>query len=96
VHAFSAGAIGTLILAVTTRASLGHSGRPLVVSRWIVLAYVLVTVGALLRVLVGVLNPGAGAGWIIASGSAWALAFVIFAVVYWPVLTRPRVDGRPG
>jgi uncharacterized protein involved in response to NO len=26
----------------------------------------------------------------------WAAAFGIYAVRYWPVLTRSRVDGQPG
>lgn len=30
------------------------------------------------------------------SGGLWALAIAIFAVIYWPILTRPRSDGAAG
>src|SRR5690606_8875266 len=50
-HALTAGVFGTMILAVMTRASLGHTGRPLIVSRAITVAYVLLTLGVSLRVL---------------------------------------------
>jgi uncharacterized protein involved in response to NO len=95
-HAFTAGAIGTMILAVTTRASLGHSGRTLEPSAWIVLAYVLVSAGALVRVLASLVSPSPSPAWIAVSGTLWIAAFVVFVIVYWPVLTQPRFDGRPG
>ncbi|HEX6979498.1 MAG TPA: NnrS family protein [Alphaproteobacteria bacterium] len=89
-HALTAGAIGTMILAVASRAALGHAGLPLVVSRGTVLAYVLVIAGAALRVLV----PSGVA--LIAAGALWSFGYALFAVIYWPILTRPRVDGLPG
>lgn len=95
-HAFTAGGIGTLVLAVTTRASLGHSGRELRVSAPVVMTYALVSLGALLRVTATFLPASTSLPWIVASGVLWALAFAGFAVLYWPVLTQPRVDGRPG
>jgi uncharacterized protein involved in response to NO len=33
---------------------------------------------------------------IVASGALWSGAYAVYAVRYWPVLTRPRVDGKPG
>jgi uncharacterized protein involved in response to NO len=33
---------------------------------------------------------------IVASAALWSAAFAIFSVRYWPVLTRPRLDGAPG
>lgn len=89
-HALTAGAIGTMILAVASRAALGHAGLPLVVSRGTVLAYALVIAGAVLRVLV----PSGAA--LIVAGALWSLGYALFAVIYWPILTRPRVDGLPG
>lgn len=89
-HALTAGAIGVMILAVASRAALGHSGRPLKPSTATVVAYWLVIAGALLRV-----------SWphphvVTTSGVLWALGFAVFSVVYWPILTRPRIDGQPG
>jgi uncharacterized protein involved in response to NO len=33
---------------------------------------------------------------IVISGVLWIAAFVIFAIIYTPILTQPRIDGRPG
>jgi uncharacterized protein involved in response to NO len=89
-HALSAGAIGTMIMAVASRAALGHAGLPLVVSRWTVLAYALVIAGALMRVFA----PHDHA--LIPAGVLWSLGYAVFAAVYGPILIRPRVDGLPG
>ena len=89
-HALSANAIGIMILAVASRAALGHSGRPLVTPKPTVVAYGLVVAGALVRVL---FPFGAG---IVLAGLLWSLGYALFAFDYWPILTRPRIDGRPG
>lgn len=95
-HAFGAGAAGTMILAVMTRAALGHTGRPLRVSRVVAFAYMLVTAAVLLRVF-GTLLPGLSYIQVVTlSGCGWVLAFVIFSLVYAPILMRSRADGRPG
>ncbi|MFO1127151.1 MAG: NnrS family protein [Rhodospirillales bacterium] len=88
-HALTANAIGIMVLAVASRAALGHSGRPLRVGRATVVAYVLVIAGGLLRVV----GP---AETIVAAGLLWAAGYAVFTAAYWPVLTRPRVDGLPG
>lgn len=90
-HAWTAGAMGTMTLAIMTRTSLGLTGRPRVVGWGTQLVYALVVIGALLRV-------GAGLGWtpqmaLHLAGTLWAAAFLGFAAVYWTVLTGPRV-GR--
>lgn len=95
VHALTAGSIGTMVLGVMSRAALGHSGRPLNVGKPIVAAYVLVSAGTVLRVAAPLL-PAAQMGLTHAGGSLWALAWAIFVVVYFPIVTRPRADGRPG
>jgi uncharacterized protein involved in response to NO len=95
-HALTYGAFGTMILAVMTRASLGHTGRPLVVARSIAVAYVLLTLGALLRVFGAAIAPERYLLLLTASGVLWTLAFLIFVVVYAPILTSPRIDGRQG
>lgn len=95
-HAVTAGAMATMVVAVMTRASLGHTGRLLQSSPAIVAIYLLVIAGALVRVL-GVLAPGET--YLLATVAAavlWALGFLLFAVVYFPVLTGPRPDGREG
>jgi uncharacterized protein involved in response to NO len=92
-HALTIGAIGTMTLAVMTRASLGHTGRPLQAGPATKAIYVLITVAALLRVL----SPLAGsrielALWL--AGTAWSGAFGLFVIRYGPALARPRVRDR--
>ncbi|CAK0766237.1 NnrS family protein [Gammaproteobacteria bacterium] len=93
-HALTAGCVATMILGVMSRAALGHSGRPLTPARLTVAAYLLVSLGAVMRVAAP-LTPVPVVLTLI-GGSAWTLAWVLFAIVYWPILTRPRIDGRPG
>ncbi|MCA9531729.1 MAG: NnrS family protein [Myxococcales bacterium] len=96
-HAFTAGAIGTMILAVMTRAALGHSGRTIVASPPIVIAYLLVVAGALVRVFTPELvAPAKYPQAVVIGGVIWAAGYLLFTVIYAPILIRPRVDGRPG
>lgn len=95
-HAFTAGAVGTMILAVMSRAALGHTGRPLRLHPATAIACALVTVGAAVRVFGPLLAPAAASALVIAGGLAFACGYFVFVVVYFPILTRPRVDGAPG
>lgn len=95
-HALAIGAIGTMTLAVMSRAALGHTGRPLVVAPATVAAYGLVSAAALVRILAPPLFPQLGAHAFAASGLLWSLAFICFTWVYAPILIRPRLDGQPG
>ncbi len=95
-HALTVGAIGGLTLGMMTRTSRGHTGRPLEAGRAELAAYLLVQLAALVRVFVPMLVPPLYLDALIVSGALWSLAFAVFVVAYWPVLTRPRVDGRPG
>lgn len=92
VHALAMGAIGSMILAVTTRVALGHTGRPLQAARLTVMAYCLFTLAVLARVF-GPLAGGSYFTWLDASATAWLLSFVLFSWVYWPILTGPGGDG---
>ncbi|HEX2842351.1 NnrS family protein [Hyphomicrobium sp.] len=93
-HAFGTGAIGTMILAIMSRASLGHTGRRIVASRAIVVAYHLVTLSAVLRIGGPLLAPEYAAPLLAAAGLAWIGAFLLFAIVYAPILTTPRVHTK--
>lgn len=95
-HALTLGAIGGLTMGMMTRTAKGHTGRPLVADGFEVAAYGLVMAAALVRVAGGALLPGAYVATVAASAALWSLAFAIYAVRYWPVLTRPRLDGKPG
>jgi len=93
IHALTAGAMATMILAVMTRATLGHTGRELRSNAATIFLYLLVTLGAALRVVTpfGLFDYTAG---IELAGLAWTAAFLIFLITYGPMLFGPRVDGR--
>lgn len=96
VHALTIGALATLILGVMTRASLGHTGRPLVAAPAIAAAYLLLATAAIVRVF-GLLwwrhnYPAV----IVVSALFWTGAFALFVAVYAPMLCSPRIDGKPG
>lgn len=95
-HAFTAGAFGTMILGVMTRVALGHTGRPLEISGTVVASYLLVSAAALTRVFGPWLAPSHYTWVLAAAVAAWAAAFLIFLVGYTPILCKPRPDGRSG
>ncbi|CAN5151249.1 NnrS family protein [soil metagenome] len=95
-HALTVGAIGGLIIGMMTRTALGHTGRRLKASRADVACYLLVLAAALVRVLVPLLAPAQLVNAVLCSAALWSGGFALYAVRYWPVLTRVRVDGKPG
>jgi len=90
IHSLTAGAMATMILAVMTRASLGHTARELKASPLTVFTYALVTLGALLRVAASLRLIDYDMG-IDVAGIAWGGAFLLFLIAYVPVLWRPRL-----
>jgi uncharacterized protein involved in response to NO len=96
IHAFTVGAITSLMIAMMTRSALGHSGRPLVAGRAEIGVFVLLQLSAIVRVLAAPIMPGAYREAMVVAGILWTLAFAVFLVRYLPILTRPRIDGKPG
>jgi uncharacterized protein involved in response to NO len=92
IHAWTGGGIGAMTLAVMSRASLGHTGRPLVASAAVQVVYALVVASALARICAAI-HPEWSLGLLHLAGFAWAAAFLGFAVAYWKVFTGPRL-GR--
>ncbi|QPK64442.1 NnrS family protein [Methylomonas sp. LL1] len=95
-HAFTVGGIGILTLGMMARVALGHTGRALKASNVMAIAFVLINVAALLRVLLPAILPGWYGGFVLASSYCWLAAFSLFVFYYTPVLTEPRIDGEPG
>jgi uncharacterized protein involved in response to NO len=93
VHAWSAGAIGVMTLAVMTRASRGHTGRPLTAPFTTVLLYLAAIAAAVLRILAAFL-PESSEALLWASAVAWVGAFWGFCLLYGPMLLRPRLTAR--
>jgi uncharacterized protein involved in response to NO len=88
-HALTAGAMGTMILAVTTRATLGHTGHALHADAATIAIFALVSVSAALRVIAA---WPIDAQWdvIAIAGVAWIGAFSLFLVKYGPMLLAAR------
>lgn len=87
-HLWTAGTFGLMTLAVMTRASRGHSGRPLAAGRLEQAIFLLALVGTLARVAA----PYAGAGYghaLDAAGLLWGGAYFVFAIGYVPILLIP-------
>jgi len=95
VHALTAGAMGTMVLAMMSRVALGHSGREILASPATVAAYWMVIMGSFFRVsapLVQVQLPGDSFSILIgAAGLLWAGGYMIFTVAFWPILIKPRL-----
>lgn len=91
VHAFTSGAVGVMTLAIMTRASLGHTGRPKHAGPLTVCIYILVNAGAMLRVF----GPSFDLPTNLVLGLAaisWSGAYLLFALFYGPFLLRPNID----
>ena len=88
--------IGGLIIGMLTRTARGHTGRPLQPSRGEVVAYALVMLAAVLRVLVPAVQPAWYAYALEGAACLWAIAFAIYLVIYTPWLMRTRLDGKDG
>ncbi len=95
-HAFTLGGIGVLTLGMMARVSLGHTGRALRVSNAMAIAFVLINLAALLRVLLPIALPNWYNILIYGSTLSWLAAFSLFMFVYAPILTSPRIDGQEG
>ncbi|CAI8905922.1 hypothetical protein PS893_00840 [Pseudomonas fluorescens] len=86
-HSLAVGGIGGLVLAMIARVSLGHTGRPLLPSKVIVVGFALVLVAGVSRVL---LVPFSGWG-LGMSALLWCMAFGLFLSRYIGILFKPRV-----
>ena len=95
-HALTVGAAGGLIIGMMVRTARGHTGRPLRADRGDVACFVLVLPAALLRVGVPLFAPSWTIPAVLGSAALWSSGFALYAVCYGPVLTRARLDGKPG
>jgi uncharacterized protein involved in response to NO len=95
-HALTVGAIGGLTLGMMTRTARGHTGRILQADRFELAMFLLIQAAAVVRVFIGIASPAHYRVSVELAALLWALAFGIYAVRYWPVLTRSRLDGKAG
>jgi uncharacterized protein involved in response to NO len=88
-HIFTVGVIGTMTLAVMTRATRGHTGRKLTASNLTSVSYLALLFAAVLRPFAELL-PGQYHLLLEAAGTCWIVAFVLFACEYGPMLVKPK------
>lgn len=93
-HALYIGFFGSLLVAMVTRVTQGHSGRPLVLGRVAGIAFALVQLTAVLRICAELL-PDALA-WQAIAAASWLCAFLPWVVRSGWIYLTPRADGRPG
>lgn len=96
-HALGVGAFSGMIIAIMSRAALGHTGRTLKAPRFMVAGYATLLLAAIIRVfIVPFIAPTFYSIALEISGTLWCLTFLIYVAVYTPILMAPRPDGRPG
>jgi len=95
-HALTAGAIGTLTLGMMARVTLGHTGRNLKAAPLMVVGFVAITAGAVIRVFGPWYRADLTAIVLTISAGLWAAAFLIYVIVNARYLVTPRPDGQPG
>ncbi len=97
VHLFTSGAIGVFAIAMLTRVAIGHTGRPFVAPFPAPIAYSMINLAALLRVGAPFLPSDSPGFRYLMLGSAifWSGGFLIYLFQFVPILTSPRVDGKP-
>ncbi|MFN3826769.1 MAG: NnrS family protein [Micavibrio sp.] len=94
-HALTVGAIGSMILGMMCRVTLGHTGRDLTASKMTAFSFILMQLSVVLRILGPLLMPEYYTVWVVASGILWSGCFVLYLFIYAPMLWLPRPDRQP-
>lgn len=94
IHALTAGCIGSMILGMICRVSLGHTGRALQVGGLTTLSFYAIQIAATMRVFGPILSPDHTTEWIIYSALIWTLCFAAYLIVFAGMLFSPRPDGQ--
>ncbi len=96
-HAWTAGGIGIFTLGMMARVSWGHTGRNIGdPPRWITVMFLAVILSAVIRVFFPIVFQPNHILWIAISQLFWMLGFGLYLLLYFPVLTGPRFDGKWG
>lgn len=94
VHAIYIGMAGSLVIAMVTRVTLGHSGRPLAMSRLTWLAFWAIQLSAIARIIAGV--RGEHGHWFVLAGVIWILLVTPWTLRQARIYLSKRVDGKAG
>ncbi len=91
-HAFTAGAIGSMTLGMMCRVILGHTGRDKIATNLTKLSFLLMQLAAFIRVFFIMIAPGNSINWVISSATLWTLCFLLFILIYTPMLWQKDLD----
>ncbi len=94
IHALTAGCIGSMILGMICRVTLGHTGRELKVGGLTTFSFFAIQLAALMRVFGPILTPEYMSEWVIGSALIWCLCFLAYLWIYTPMLFTLRPDGQ--
>ena len=95
VHTITIGAMGTMILSMISRVSLGHTGRPIIVGKTMGFAFIAIYLAFIIRVIGGNIFSDY-THVIFISTLLWCVAYGCFLYKYLPILSKPRIDGKAG
>ncbi len=93
-HLITIGCISSLCLGMMARVSLGHTGRPLQISKFMTVSFLLMQLCVLLR-FAGAFFTHHYMQTISGAGAFWTIAFILYGIVYTPILYRPRMAEVP-
>jgi uncharacterized protein involved in response to NO len=95
-HALTVNAAGGLIVGRVTRTARGHTGRPLQADPCDMACYLLMSGAAVVRMFIPLALPAWTMPAVQCSAALWSAGFGLYAIRYWPMLSRPRLDSKPG
>ncbi len=95
-HTLTVGAMGTLILAMLSRISLGHTGRAIQAPKAMTVAFFAIALAGVVRMITGIWPAGLVINGYILTAGLWAGAYGLFLVFYSQILMSPRADKQPG
>lgn len=95
-HTLTVGGMGGMILSMMARVSLGHTGRMLSPHPMMSGAFVAMILSVCCRVALPLFKPALYVVAVQLAAALWCSAFACFVVLYWRILTSPRIDGHPG
>jgi uncharacterized protein involved in response to NO len=96
IHCLTIGFFGSMLLAMVSRVTLGHSGRSLQADRLTLLAFGGLQGVALLRIVAELVQPAVSPPILVLTAAGWLLVFALWIGRFAPNYWRPRSDGRPG
>jgi uncharacterized protein involved in response to NO len=96
-HLFTIGGVGLMTVGMMSRVALGHSGRDIrSTSPWLQLVFAAIGASAIFRIVLPLFAMQYYTSWVLISAVFWIIGFVVFLVIYAPILCKPRVDGTYG